>query len=273
MRRLCFPFLLLILLSVSSSAQPTNQSAPIAALAGGVLHNSGEPLSEANPARPAVKLTPVAGMDFRPAPSDHSPFMATALPTAARTSKQADLLTFQGAFIKDLVRLNWSVRPGANVLGFAVERRSQTDEHWTTVRYIHATPRENTAGYNFYEHSPVNGVTYYRLRQVEQDGLCPPPPGLSGMPQRGPNSFIIWQHKIDAFTRFGALSFGLGSMMPVSVSIIDTYGRVAASLMEHRELESGHHIIPFATHSLPPGVYTLRMETRSGVQTRRLAGM
>lgn len=212
-------------------------------------------------------------MDFRLATAEKSLFMSGMATPASRSAKMADLISFQGEFIKDLVRLNWAVRPDANALGFAIERRSQTDEHWTTVRYIRANARDNAAGYQHYEHSAVNGVTYYRLRQVEKNGLTTPTPAISVMPHLVPNSFMIWQHKIDAFTRFGALSFGLGSMMPVTVSIIDAYGRIAASLMEHRMLESGHHIIPFATHALPAGVYTLRMETGSGVQTRRLAIM
>ena len=53
--------------------------------------------------------------------------------------------------------------------------------------------------------------------------------------------------------------------------MIDSYGRVVATVMADRDLESGHHIIPFGTHALPSGVYTLRMDTNAGMQSRRLA--
>lgn len=273
MRRFSFSILLLILFSVTGSAQVSNQSEPLAALALGVSSNSTEPLPETTAARSESGATASSGMDFPNSVTARHLLLTAAQPANERAASAAGLLSFQGEFIKDLVRLTWSVRPDAKALGFAVERRTQTDERWTTVRYLHATPRDNAAGYQYYEHSGVHGVTYYRLRQVEQNGLSTPSPAISVMPQLVPNSFMIWQHRIDAFTHFGTLSFGLGSMMPVTVSIIDAFGRVAVSLMENRALESGHHIIPFATHSLPAGVYTLRMETSNGVQTRRLAIM
>lgn len=185
--------------------------------------------------------------------------------------RTVDVLSFEGSFVKNLVRLNWTVRPDASALGFSVERRSQSEEHWSTIRYIRASTRENLQGYSFFDHNGVDGVTYYRLRQIEKDGKSTPSSAISVMPHLVPNSFVIWQHKVDPFTRFGALSFGLGSEMPVTITMIDSYGRVVATVMEDRSLESGHHIVPFGTRALPAGVYTLRMDTNSGMQSRRLA--
>lgn len=274
MFRFVLSSLLLVLFTGMSMAQQATQSAQYAALAVGVVPDSDPSALEEAPTAvaPAARVSFPRAASFHNTTSSTLPFDLSARTAPAfRSTRSVDLLSFEGSFIKDLVRLNWTVRPEASVLGFSVERRSQAEETWTTIRYIRASARENLQGYSFFDHNGVDGVTYYRLRQVEKDGKSTPSSAISVMPHVVPNSFVIWQHKVDPFTRFGALSFGLGSEMPVTITMIDSYGRVVATVMADRDLESGHHIIPFGTHALPSGVYTLRMETNAGMQSRRLA--
>ena len=269
MYRLISIICLLVFLTGSSMASPAPQSLQIASMDIAVSELPG---SAANslPVRAASTATRRAAFDFgRDALVTSSPLPMPRKPDAP-SAQAADFLTFDGSFIKDLVRINWSLRPGASPLAFAVERRSQLDGRWSTVRYLHASERGNREGYSYYDRDGIDGVTYYRIRQVSANGASIPTPAISVMPHLVPNSFVIWQHRVDPFTRFGTLSFGLGSEMPVSVTMIDSYGRTVTSLL-NEQLPSGHHIVPFSTSSLPAGVYTLRLESDGGVQTRRLA--
>jgi hypothetical protein len=266
---LTFIFSLLVMVTWTGVAAPAPQSLQIAALDVAVTELPGAPAKGA-PAPVSSTATMRAAFDFsRDALLDRSSLPSNES-THIRAAQPADFLSFEGSFIKGLVRINWNVRPDASALGFAVERRSQLDGQWSTVRYFRATEKENRNGYTFYDRDEVDGVTYYRIRQVGVSGASIPTPAISVMPHLVPNSFIIWQHSVDPFTRFGTLSFGVGSEMPVSISMTDSYGRTVASLLDAR-LPSGHHIIPFSTQSLPSGIYTLRMETGGGVQSRRLA--
>lgn len=198
----------------------------------------------------------------------------SSFPSAATTSNSAptpDFLSFEGSYSKDLVRLNWSVSPNTNAVGFTVQRRTQADEKWSTITYMRADAKKNPNGYSYYDLSGVEGVTYYRVRQVVSNGKDVPTPAICVMPYLIPNSFVIWQHKVDPFTRFGTLSFGLGSSMPVNITMVDCYGRKAATLASEIEMEAGHHIIPFSTAALPSGVYTLQIETAVGSRSQRIA--
>ncbi len=186
-------------------------------------------------------------------------------------SPEADLISFEGSYVKDLVRLNWTVRHNADALGFAVERRSQADERWSTVSYERADTKRNRSGYCYFDRSGVRGVTYYRIRQVAANGKSVPTPAICVMPHLVPNSFVIWQHTVDPFTRFGTVSFGLGSSMAVSMTMIDSFGRSVSTLLHTTKLEAGHHFLPFSTYALPAGVYSLRLETSEGVHFQRIA--
>jgi hypothetical protein len=265
-------YLSILLLLVSVSGMGVAQHAQIAAIDIGAPES---PHANVKHARSAV-MSPVSSHRMQPVfdfsqAAGEVVVLPAILANAGRTHRTADLLTFEGSFIKDLVRLNWTVRPQASILGFSIERRSQSDAQWTTIRYLRASTRENTHGYSMFDHAGVDGVTFYRLRQIGNDGSTTPTPAISIMPHLVPNSFVIWQHNVDPFTRYGTLSFGLGSDMAVSISMIDRYGRTVASIVNDVSLASGHHLIPFNTRDLPSGIYTLRMESAGGVQSRRLA--
>jgi hypothetical protein len=218
---------------------------------------------------PAPRLPNLADLGFRGMPMSFE-LLPTPVHLTEQDTPQADLVTFEGSYVKDLVRLNWKVRQNADALGFAVERRSQADEHWSTVSYQRADTKRNRSGYSYFDHSGVRGVTYYRLRQFASSGKSIPTPAICVMPHLVPNSFVIWQHTVDPFTRFGTVSFGLSSAMPVSVTMIDSYGRNVSTLIRTAELEAGHHFLPFSTVALPSGLYRLRLETAAGVQFQRI---
>ena len=147
MYRLISIICLLVFLTGSSMASPAPQSLQIASMDIAVSELPG---SAANslPVRAASTATRRAAFDFgRDALVTSSPLPMPRKPDAP-SAQAADFLTFDGSFIKDLVRINWSLRPGASPLAFAVERRSQLDGRWSTVRYLHASERGNREGYS-----------------------------------------------------------------------------------------------------------------------------
>lgn len=257
-------------------AQSSMQNVAIAALSAD--DQSGMSASTARDEEPAAKGTAHAASRIQLTASNigaisllGSPVLLSLPFLNTPTAQTPDFISFEGSYIKDLVRLNWVVRPKADALGFSIERRSQADEHWSTLSYLRADIRQNENGYSFYDRSGIQGVTYYRIRQVGSNGKDIPTPAICVMPHLVPNSLVLWQHKIDPFTRFGTLSFGLGSSMPVTVTMVDCYGRSVATLVDEREMESGHHIIPFNTAALPSGIYSLQIETSVGMRSQRVA--
>lgn len=190
---------------------------------------------------------------------------------AAVAGEISELLTFEGAFVMDVVQLRWSVQSAPSIQGFKLERRTQSDDHWKTVTFLPSTDRENQQGYTYLDKAGVNGITYYRLRQLQSDGAGIPTPSIVVSPHRVPTSLSIWQHRLDPFSHFGTISFGLETSSPVTITIIDAFGRVVETLVDNKQFDSGHHIVPFDTEAMPAGLYTLRMQARTEVESRRLA--
>ncbi len=277
MYRFSLTAIALLLLCGMSLAEPSPQNMQFAALTGEVLplHSSVTSGDESPDGRIPSASIPSRSSDAALLPSmalnEQSSVLSSSAAVSRRDEQHPDFISFEGSYVKDLVRLNWTVAPGAKALGFAIERRSQCDEQWSTISYSRVNPRKKVSDYSYFDYAGVRGVTYYRLRQVDESGKSLPTPAICVMPSTVPNSFIIWQHTIDPFTRFGTLSFGLGSAMPVRVTMIDSYGRSVATLVESAQLDAGHHILPFSTAALPAGMYTLRLESASGVQSQRLA--
>ena len=276
MLRFTITALCLILLCNIGEAQSSMQNTEIAALTHMDISAEPQPVSSDN--EPPTRLTPAATLNPTVFSSKLDLFSLSsataAMPLVAvreMKSEEADFISFKGSFVKDLVRLNWAVRPNADALGFSIERRCQADEQWTAIKYFRADAKQNAAGYSFYDKSGVQGVTYYRIRQIASNGKNMPTPAVCVMPYIIPNSFVIWQHKVDPFTQFGTVSCGLGSNMPVSVTMFDAFGRNVAKLVDKAELSEGHHLIPFSTAALTSGVYSLQIETPSGVRTERIS--
>ena len=277
MHRIKITALALFMLSGVSIAQTSEQTGDLAMLnplvSGSVSEqHSGDAFSSGrtHTAIPTAEMPDL--VHFTPRTMSAS-FDALPIPMGVidQNTPEADLVSFEGSYVRDLVRLNWTVRHNADALGFAVERRSQADERWSTVSYERADTKRNKSGYSYFDRSGVRGVTYYRLRQVASNGKSVPTPAICVMPHLVPNSFVIWQHTVDPFTRFGTVSFGLGSSMPVSMTMIDSFGRNVSTLLYAAKLEAGHHFLPFSTYALPAGLYSLRLETSEGVHFQRIA--
>ncbi len=276
MLRFTITALCLLLLCNISEAQSSVQNTELAALTIMDISTETQPTSSDN--EPSAKTTPAAALNPPTFASKLNLFSisspAANLPmerVREAKSQDADFISFKGSFVKDLVRLTWAVHPNADALGFSIERRCQADEQWTAIKYFRADAKQNATEYSFYDQSGVQGVTYYRIRQIASNGKNFPTPAVCVMPYVIPDSFVIWQHKVDPFTRFGTVSFGLGSNMPVSISMVDAFGRTVANLVDKSELSEGHHLIPFSTAAFPSGIYSLQIETPSGVRTERIS--
>lgn len=243
------------------------------AMAGDTPPGSTDSDTDQNPDTPASRISSEYALDFAKSKQSgtHAFFAAAQQRVTPPREQLYDLLTFEGAYIKDVVQLRWSVQSNSLLQGFKLERRNQSDDRWQTVTFLPSSHRENHQGYTYLDRAGVNGITYYRLRQLQSNGVGIPTPSIVVSPHHVPTSLSIWQHRLDPFSHFGTISFGLEASTPVTITMIDAFSRKVITLIDTRHLDSGHHIVPFDTEKLSAGLYTLRMETDAGIQTKRLA--
>ena len=156
------------------------------------------------------------------------------------------------------VMLRWSVLNDANIKGFSLERAGDLSG-WHELTYVknEIQEKEKNLLFNFKDLDPLFGNSYYRLRQIDQDG----------------NS--SYSDLISIFRRH-ELEIGLLSSNPQDVNQDAFYqvyapGQVAAALYvyDHKgqmifkdqlSLEMGSTIASIPSTTLNEGIYYLMLE-------------
>jgi hypothetical protein len=175
------------------------------------------------------------------------------------------LQMFSGARFRDVVQLKWITTPHNTSVGFEIERRTQSHPEWETVKYFRSKYADGTPqDYTFMDYLKNDGVVYYRLRQIGARGVDIASPIISVTPDNVPHSFGIWQRSTTPFQNYGTVSFGLDAPTSVTLSLIDRFGKVQRTLIDNTVMNEGHHIIPFGTATLRPGLYFLRITSVHG---------
>jgi hypothetical protein len=183
------------------------------------------------------------------------------------TVSQAKLRMFSGATFRDVIQLHWITTSEEGTVGFEIERRSQLSNDWQMIGYLRRA-RLNTPqhSYSFLDQLRGDGVSYYRLRQIGMDGSATVSPVVTVTPDEVPRSFHVWQHSIKPFQNYGTVSFGLEADADVKLSLVDRFGKTVATLLDHAPMRAGHHVIPFGTYTLKPGLYILRITSAEGIR-------
>ena len=177
------------------------------------------------------------------------------------------LQMFSGARLRDVVQLKWVTTPSNISVGFEIERRTQSHPEWETVKYFRSKFADGKPhDYTFMDYLKNDGVVYYRLRQIGAMGGDIASPIISVTPDNVPHSFGIWQRSTTPFQNYGTVSFGLEKPTSVTLSLIDRFGNVRRTLIDNTVMSEGHHIFPFGTASLQPGLYILRITSVHGSQ-------
>ncbi len=86
------------------------------------------------------------------------------------TTLPVNLAEFTATKMGTVAQLSWKTLSEINNKGFAVER-SADGITWNQLQFVNAsTSGSNGASYSATDNSPLNGVNYYRLKQVDNDG-------------------------------------------------------------------------------------------------------
>ncbi|WP_436515638.1 T9SS type A sorting domain-containing protein [Ekhidna sp. To15] len=81
-----------------------------------------------------------------------------------------ELISFEATALDDMVRLDWATATEINNDFFSVER-SGNGEDWVTIASVKGNGNSNQArDYHAIDRKPVQGLSYYRLKQTDYDG-------------------------------------------------------------------------------------------------------
>ena len=80
------------------------------------------------------------------------------------------LLSFDGQVNNNVALLNWVMENQTNCKWFVIERAGATGGY-DSISVVNGINNNNTTTYNFSDSHMLNGNNYYRLRQVDLDGV------------------------------------------------------------------------------------------------------
>ena len=174
---------------------------------------------------------------------------------AGKTSFPVPLkLVFFNALLNNKkVISSWVTQNETNTRNFEVERSRDGYVFYFTGN-VHAANRTATNSYSFIDNAPLPGVSYYRLKMIDNDGRF----GYSrivAVDNKGDRSLIVSPNPVKNKLQvsFSVINSGV-------LKIINAEGRE----MMNRVLTAGETQTFINTSLLPVGVYNLIMVTDQG---------
>lgn len=165
-----------------------------------------------------------------------------------------ELLNFSATALPDHVMLNWATASETNNAWFEVERSLNLADWNMVCRQPGAGNSNSVLNYADKDLRPVQGISYYRLKQTDFDGS----ESLSNPVAVSYNaSSSDWQ--VSAFIPQGEITQIIldRPAQNLSLEVFDASGRI----LEKRMLNGKHTTVPLNLNYLSTGIYWIRLRT------------
>ncbi|HMQ59409.1 MAG TPA: hypothetical protein PKE06_02020 [Flavilitoribacter sp.] len=170
---------------------------------------------------------------------------------AGNSALPVSLILFSGRRTAEGVVLDWATGSERDNAFFAVEKQTGRPVFREIGRVSGAGRSDQPVYYRWTDSAPANGLTFYRLRQVDLDGTTAYSPVIAVAPSTGEDAGFILSPSI-ATDRL-RLDFSQSPETAIDIHILDQNGRIAGRIPVSRNAMAVS--IPVA--QLQPGLYFL----------------
>lgn len=179
-----------------------------------------------------------------------------------------ELSSFTADVQEDKILLNWVTSTETNNLGFEIQRRAN-DYNWTKLGFIdgRGTTTEKSS-YSFIDKNPIDGKSYYRLKQIDLDGSFKIFNSVQ-VDFATINDFSLGQNYPNPFNPITDINFSLAKSGIVTLKVFNVLGSEVATLVDDF-MEAGKHTIQFSAKSLTSGVYFYTIKSNTFTSTRKM---
>ncbi len=174
------------------------------------------------------------------------------------------LLYFKGNAAGDFVELNWSTASEVNNDYFTVER-SYDGENFSSVAQLNGAGNSTvTLDYSTRDEMPLKGISYYRLKQTDYDGMYSysSPVAISYL---GENSFEVLAVNSESSIIRVQINDPEGGVREFTVSNLD--GRIAGKTIINTQKGSAEYELKGIY--LKSGIYTLLVKTETDLWSKK----
>jgi Secretion system C-terminal sorting domain len=186
---------------------------------------------------------------------------------AAQTSTQANpattpalMMSFDGQVQSQTASLNWVMENETSCKYFVIERSGETDGY-DSIGVVTGLNNNNQTSYIFSDDHMLNGNNYYRLRQVDMDGVVrySKVVSLYDMQQEAAPKMSVYPNPTTATLNF---SINSTSTTQIFVQIYSISGVLLQS--SEQTLNAGNNLQSIAVNNLKSGNYFLKVSNREG---------
>lgn len=181
-----------------------------------------------------------------------------------------ELTSFSAIAQDQDVVLNWITSTETNNMGFDVERRDpKSNSNWQKLGFVsgNGTTTEKSS-YSFKDKNPVEGKSYYRLRQLDFDGTSKTYNAIEvdfGIV----NEYSLSQNYPNPFNPGTEINYSIAKSGSITLKVYNILGSEIATLVDGF-MEAGKHSVRFNAKDFTSGVYFYTIKTENFTSTRKM---
>lgn len=182
-----------------------------------------------------------------------------------------ELTSFSASVSNNGVNLKWSTASELNNRGFYIERSNlKNSNEWNSINFTNgAGSTTETKQYSFIDKSPFQGLSYYRLKQVDYDGSFTYSSIVEVNNNAVVDNFILAQNYPNPFNPTTKISWQSQLDAQTSLKIYDLLGNEVATLLDEYK-PAGNYDVSFDAANLSSGIYYYSIKVGSLVQTKKM---
>lgn len=182
-------------------------------------------------------------------------------------SVPVELTSFTAKTSGSTVVLNWSTSTETNNRGFAVERKSESDE-FVELYFINGKGTTTQAQSYSYSDKVTGGKYTYRLRQVDFDGTVSYSKEVAA-DVSSPAVYELTQNYPNPFNPATTIRYSVPAVGMVKISVYNMIGEKVADVVNDY-VTAGSYEVSFNASQLSSGVYFYKIEAGSFVKTMKM---
>ncbi|MBX9853621.1 MAG: T9SS type A sorting domain-containing protein, partial [Cytophagaceae bacterium] len=182
------------------------------------------------------------------------------------------LLLFDAIIIAEKVKLVWSTSWEKNNAYFIVER-SANGNNFSEVAYVQGNGSSNTIiNYNSWDSNPLSGISYYRLKQVDFDGIIFYSHIVPVQFEESRYTVSIYPNPVKA-PEVIHVNYFLKSPEVVQVKLYNPEGKEVYRHSAFYENENEKNDIEIYTFNFAPGMYYLHIVSEEKIIIKKIIVM
>lgn len=179
-----------------------------------------------------------------------------------------ELVSFSSSIINNTIALNWITATELNNSGFEIQRSTNKTD-WTALGFVRGFGTSTEVhNYSFTDQSPVNGSSYYRLKQVDFDGTSEYS-SITEVTFGAVADYSLAQNYPNPFNPSTKINYAIKEKGNVELKVFDLLGSEIATLV-NEEQNPGNYEVFFDASKLSSGVYLYIIKAGSFMQTRKM---